>query len=144
MVTQVLEERFGAKGRVIHLMNHATTTDTLAPGPRPLNLQRAGWQPLAKRMDRDNDLLVVYLHLARRRATNKLAASHWPLSVPWLTPRGTARGARTRPASATAVGGGVGLLFGGMDRTDGQRPHAGDDRRPTPRTPRTDAGACPS
>ncbi|REM66122.1 hypothetical protein DSI38_13840, partial [Mycobacterium tuberculosis] len=29
MVTQVLEERFDAKGRVIHLMNHATTAETL-------------------------------------------------------------------------------------------------------------------
>lgn len=83
MVTQLLEERFGAKGRVIHLMNHATTTDTL-PWATPLNLQRAV-AALAKRMDRDNDLLVVYL-TSHGASDHKLAASHYPLSVPWLTP----------------------------------------------------------
>ncbi|SCX39055.1 Peptidase C13 family protein [Variovorax sp. EL159] len=83
MVTQLLEDRFDAKGHVLHLMNHATTTDTL-PWATPLNLERAV-AALAQRMDRDNDLLVVYLtsHGAR---DHKLAAAHWPLSVPWLTP----------------------------------------------------------
>jgi hypothetical protein len=83
MVTELLEERFDAKGHVLRLMNHATTTDTL-PWATPLNLQRAV-AALAKRMDRDNDLLVIYLtsHGAR---DHKLAAAHWPLSVPWLTP----------------------------------------------------------
>lgn len=83
MVTQLLEERFGAKGRVIHLMNHATTAEAL-PWATPLNLRRA-IAALAARMDRDNDVLVVYLtsHGAR---DHQLAASHWPLTVPWLTP----------------------------------------------------------
>jgi hypothetical protein len=83
MVTQLLEERFDAKGRVIHLMNHATTAETL-PWATPLNLQRA-IAALAARMDRENDVLIVYLtsHGAR---DHKLAAAHWPLAVPWLTP----------------------------------------------------------
>ncbi|WP_240651295.1 MULTISPECIES: C13 family peptidase [unclassified Variovorax] len=83
MVTQVLEERFDAKGRVIHLMNHATTAETL-PWATPLNLRRA-IAALASRMDRENDVLVVYLtsHGAR---DHRLAAAHWPLTVPWLTP----------------------------------------------------------
>lgn len=83
MVTQVLEERFDARGRVIHLMNHATTAETL-PWATPLNLRRA-IAALAARMDRENDVLVVYLtsHGAR---DHRLAAAHWPLTVPWLTP----------------------------------------------------------
>ena len=83
MVAALLEERFDAKGRVIHLMNHATTAETL-PWATPLNLERA-IAALAERMDRENDVLVVYLtsHGAR---DHKLAAAHWPLSVPWLTP----------------------------------------------------------
>lgn len=83
MVTQVLEERFDARGRVIHLMNHATTAETL-PWATPLNLRRA-IAALAARMDRENDVLVIYLtsHGAR---DHRLAAAHWPLTVPWLTP----------------------------------------------------------
>ncbi|WP_432730445.1 C13 family peptidase [Variovorax sp. W6] len=83
MVTQVLEDRFDARGRVIHLMNHPTTAETL-PWATPLNLRRA-IAALASRMDRENDVLVVYLtsHGAR---DHRLAAAHWPLTVPWLTP----------------------------------------------------------
>jgi hypothetical protein len=83
MVTELLEARFDAKGRVLHLMNHATTAETL-PWATPLNLERA-IAALSKVMDRENDVLVVYLtsHGAR---DHKLAAAHWPLSVPWLTP----------------------------------------------------------
>lgn len=83
MVTQVLEERFDAKGRVIHLLNNPATAETL-PWATPLNLRRA-IAALAARMDRENDVLVVYLtsHGAR---DHRLAAAHWPLTVPWLTP----------------------------------------------------------
>lgn len=83
MVAKLLEERFDAKGRVLHLMNHATTTDTL-PWATPLNLQRAV-AALAQRMDREEDLLVVYM-TSHGASDHKLAASHWPLTVPWLTP----------------------------------------------------------
>jgi hypothetical protein len=83
MVSRVLAERFDAEGRVIQLLNHATTAAT-HPWATPLNLQRAV-DALAQRMDRDNDVLVVYMtsHGAR---DFKLAASHWPLDVPPLSP----------------------------------------------------------
>lgn len=83
MVAKLLEERFDAKGRVLRLMNHATTTDTL-PWATPLNLRRA-IAALAERMDRENDVLVVYM-TSHGASDHKLAASHWPLTVPWLTP----------------------------------------------------------
>ena len=83
MVSAVLAERFDAQGRVIHLLNHAGTAHT-HPWATPLNLQRA-IEALAQRMDRDNDVLVVYMtsHGAR---DFKLAASHWPLEVAPLSP----------------------------------------------------------
>jgi hypothetical protein len=83
MVSAVLAERFEARGRVIHLLNHAGTAAT-HPWATPLNLQRAV-DALARRMDRDNDVLVVYMtsHGAR---DFRLAASHWPLEVPPLSP----------------------------------------------------------
>ncbi|SDD18048.1 Peptidase C13 family protein [Variovorax sp. CF079] len=84
MVATLLEERFDAKGRVLRLVNHATTTQEL-PWATPLNLRRAV-EALAARMDRERDVLVLYMtsHGAR---DFKLAATHWPLTVPWLTPQ---------------------------------------------------------
>ncbi len=83
LVSGVLAERFDAEGRVIHLLNHAGTAAT-HPWATTLNLQRA-ITALAQRMDRENDVLVVYMtsHGAR---DFKLAASHWPLEVPPLSP----------------------------------------------------------
>lgn len=83
MVSQLLQERFDAQGRVLHLLNHAETTDTHA-WATPENLERAV-HALAARMDKDNDLLVVYMtsHGARN---HQLAASHWPLEVAPTTP----------------------------------------------------------
>lgn len=83
MVSGVLADRFDANGRVIHLLNHGGTAAT-HPWATTLNLQRA-IEALAQRMDRDNDVLVVYLtsHGAR---DFKLAASHWPLEVAPLSP----------------------------------------------------------
>lgn len=83
MVKGVLGERFDAEGRVLHLANHATTAAAL-PWATPLNLQRAV-QALAARMDRDEDVLVVYL--TSHGASNfRLSAAHHPLSVDDLTP----------------------------------------------------------
>jgi len=83
MVADVLAERFDAKGRVLRLLNHATTADSL-PWATPLNLRRAV-AALAERMDREHDVLVVYL--TSHGASNfRLASEHWPLQVPWLTP----------------------------------------------------------
>ena len=83
MVSALLQERFAAKGRVIHLLNHAETAATHA-WATPQNLQRA-IAGLAQRMDRDNDVLVIYMtsHGARN---HELAAAHWPLQVPPATP----------------------------------------------------------
>ena len=83
MVSTLLQERFDAQGRVLHLLNHAETAGTHL-WATPQNLQRA-ITALAARMDRDNDVLVVYMtsHGARDHA---LAASHWPLEVPPVTP----------------------------------------------------------
>jgi hypothetical protein len=83
MVSRVLAERFDAEGRVVQLVNHASTTQThlWATG---LNLERA-IDAIAQRMDRNNDLLVVYM-TSHGASDFKLAASHWPLEVPSVTP----------------------------------------------------------
>lgn len=83
MVSTLLQERFDAQGRVVHLLNHAETAATHA-WATPQNLQRA-IGALAQRMDRDSDVLVVYMtsHGARN---HQLAASHWPLEVAPVTP----------------------------------------------------------
>jgi hypothetical protein len=83
MVSRVLAERFDAEGRVVHLVNHATTTKT-HPWATTLNLQRA-IDAIAQRMDRNNDVLVVYM-TSHGASDFKLAASHWPLQVPPLSP----------------------------------------------------------
>jgi Peptidase C13 family len=84
MVAGVLADRFEAQGRVLRLVNHARTADSL-PWATPLNLQRA-ISALAQRMDREQDVLVVYL--TSHGASNfRLAAEHWPLQVPGLTPQ---------------------------------------------------------
>ncbi|HYE41621.1 MAG TPA: C13 family peptidase, partial [Ramlibacter sp.] len=83
MVAGLLAQRFDAEGRVLHLANHATTSERL-PWATPLNLQRAV-QALAQRMDREHDVLVVYLtsHGARNF---RLSAAHWPLKVEGIAP----------------------------------------------------------
>ena len=83
LVTNVLAQRFGAQGRVVQLLNHATTAQTHA-WATPLNLQRS-LHGLAQRMNLQRDVLVVYL--TSHGAQNfQLAASHWPLEVEPLTP----------------------------------------------------------
>lgn len=83
MVAEVLAQRFDAQGRVLQLVNHPTTAGNL-PWATPRNLQRAV-EAIAERMDRDQDLLVVYLtsHGAR---DFQLAAAHPPLQVDSVSP----------------------------------------------------------
>lgn len=83
MVAQVLAQRFDAEGRVLRLVNHATTAASL-PWATPLNLQRA-IAAVAQRMDPEEDILVVYLssHGAQDFA---LAAAHHPLEVAPVSP----------------------------------------------------------
>jgi hypothetical protein len=83
LVAELLAERFDASRRVLQLVNHADTLESL-PWATPLNLKRA-IAAIAERMDREHDLLVVYLtsHGAR---DFQLAAEHPPLQVEALSP----------------------------------------------------------
>ncbi|MDB5942200.1 MAG: putative rane protein [Ramlibacter sp.] len=82
MVAGLLKDRFDARG-VLHLLNNPATTQT-HPWATPQNLERA-IEALAGRMDRENDLLVVYM-TSHGASDFKLAASHWPLSVETVSP----------------------------------------------------------
>ncbi len=83
MVNALLQERFDARGRVMHLLNHPETAQTHV-WATPENLQRA-IAALGTRMDRERDVLVVYMtsHGARN---HELAAAHGPLQVAPVTP----------------------------------------------------------
>ena len=83
MVAKTLAERFDAEGRVLHLVNHASTADSRL-WATPLNLKRA-IDAVAARMDRENDVLVVYL-TSHGANDFKLAASHWPLQMDTVSP----------------------------------------------------------
>jgi len=83
MVSRVLAERFDADGRVVHLVNHASTAQTHL-WATALNMERA-IDAIAQRMDRNNDLLVVYM-TSHGASDFKLAAAHWPLQVPPVSP----------------------------------------------------------
>lgn len=82
MVKQVLEERFGAWGRVVSLVNNAATANEF-PWATTRNLERS-LQALAKAMDPERDVLVIYL-TSHGGADFKLAAENWPLQVEDLT-----------------------------------------------------------
>jgi Peptidase C13 family len=84
MVNRLLEERFDASGRTIHLLNHGGSTKTHLWATTQ-NLQRAV-EALAKLMDKEKDILVVYL-TSHGGSDFKLAAAHWPLEVEPLTPQ---------------------------------------------------------
>ncbi len=83
LVADVLQQRFEAQGRVLRLANHPDTLTTL-PWATPHNLRRA-LEALASRMDRERDVLVVYL--TSHGAQNfQLAADHGPIQVETLSP----------------------------------------------------------
>ena len=83
LVADVLRQRFDADGRVIVLLNHRDTATTV-PWATPQNLHRA-IDLLASKMDREHDLLVVYL-TSHGAQDFQLAASHWPLDVDPIDP----------------------------------------------------------
>ena len=83
MVAALLADRFDAKERVLHLVNSASTSDTY-PWATALNLERA-IEALAAKMDREQDLLVVYL-TSHGASDYQLAASHGPLRVDTVSP----------------------------------------------------------
>ena len=83
LVADVLAQRFDARGRVLQLVNNPATATTL-PWATPLNLQRA-IEALAQRMDKQEDVLVVYL--TSHGASNfQLSAANPPLEVDTLSP----------------------------------------------------------
>jgi hypothetical protein len=82
MVKEVLEERFRARDRIVRLVNNRATATEL-PWATTLNLERS-LKALAEAMDKDRDVLVVYL-TSHGGADFKLAAEHWPLEVKDLT-----------------------------------------------------------
>lgn len=83
LVSQVISERFDAKGRTLQLVNHTETVEQW-PWATPLNLRRA-IRRLATVMDRDEDIL--FIHLTSHGARNgELAASFWPMEVTALKP----------------------------------------------------------
>lgn len=84
MVAGVLQERFGAQGHVLQLVNHPSVTESI-PWATNQNLQ-ASLQALAAQMDLERDVLVVYLS-SHGGADFKLATQHWPLEVAELTPQ---------------------------------------------------------
>jgi len=83
LVADLLAQRFDAKGRVLQLVNHANTADSL-PWATPLNLKRAV-AALGQRMDREHDVLVVYL-TSHGANDFQLAAANPPLEVDSLSP----------------------------------------------------------
>jgi hypothetical protein len=83
LVTHVMQQRFGADGKSIQLVNSAATAHEM-PWATPLNLRRA-IQRVADVMDRERDVLFIHLtsHGAR---SGQLAAAFWPLTVDVVTP----------------------------------------------------------
>lgn len=84
MVAKLLADRFDAKGRVVHLVNHARTVATHA-WATPENVRRAV-DILAQRMDPAEDVLVIYM-TSHGANDFRLAAAHPPLGVAEMTPR---------------------------------------------------------
>jgi Peptidase C13 family len=84
LVATVMQERFGAAGRTIQLVNNRKTSREW-PWATPLNLQRS-IQQMAKVMNRDED--VLFIHLTSHGARNgELSAEFWPMSIDPVTPQ---------------------------------------------------------
>ncbi|NPC57067.1 C13 family peptidase [Caenimonas soli] len=114
MVAKLLADRFDARGRVVHLANHPLTARTHL-WATPANLERAV-DALAERMDRENDVLVVYL-TSHGAKDFMLAAANGALQVEPLSPSELRRvldqaGIRNRVIAVSACysGGWVGPL----------------------------------
>lgn len=84
LVTQVLQQRFDATGHVVQMVNHPSVVSRL-PWATNQNLQ-ASIQAVADKMDRDQDVLVVYLS-SHGGSDFKLASANPPLEVAELTPQ---------------------------------------------------------
>jgi hypothetical protein len=84
VVADVMAQRFDTRGRTLQLVNNIATTDRL-PWATPLNLERS-IERMARRMDRDNDILFIHL-TSHGGADGHLAASFSPLAMDALTPQ---------------------------------------------------------
>lgn len=82
MVAERMVRRLGADGRIVRLLNHPAATQQW-PWATPWNLQRT-IQALASRMDRERDVLLIYMTSHGGR-DHHLSSSHWPLQVDALT-----------------------------------------------------------
>jgi Peptidase C13 family len=82
MVEGVMQQRLGAKGRVVKLVNHASATQD-TPWATPRNLQKAV-QAIGQTMRREQDVLLLYI-TSHGGADHRVASSHWPLEVEDLT-----------------------------------------------------------
>jgi hypothetical protein len=82
----LVSKRFGAHGRVVTLVNHL---DSLTTAPRPLatleNL-RIALAGVGKVMDRDEDVLLLYLTM-HGTEDHELAVQLPPVLEQWITPR---------------------------------------------------------
>ena len=84
LVATLMQERFGAAGRSLQLVNNRRTVREW-PWATPLNLQRA-IRRVAQVMNRDED--VLFIHLTSHGARDgQLAAEFWPLDIDPLTPQ---------------------------------------------------------
>jgi hypothetical protein len=84
LVAAVMQERFGAAGRTIQLVNNRSTIGEW-PWATPLNLHRS-IQRMSQVMKRDKDIL--FIHLTSHGARNgELSAEFWPLSIDPVTPQ---------------------------------------------------------
>src|SRR5690606_37093687 len=81
----LMSRRFGAQGRVVTLVNHL---DSFTTAPRPLatleNL-RIALAGVGKAMDRDEDVLLLYLTM-HGTPEHELAVSLPPVLEEWITP----------------------------------------------------------
>ncbi|MFL6627307.1 MAG: C13 family peptidase [Vitreoscilla sp.] len=84
VVAGVMAQRFDTRGRTLQLVNNVATAERL-PWATPLNLERS-IERMARRMDRDNDILFIHL-TSHGGADGQLAASFFPLTVDALTPQ---------------------------------------------------------
>lgn len=83
VVTALLRDRYDAAGRTVSLVNHPRRAAD-APIATLTSLRRA-LAAIGSRMDRDEDLLVLYLtsHGSER---HRLAVSYWPLKLDEIDP----------------------------------------------------------
>ncbi len=82
----LMSQRFGARGRVVTLINHS---DSLISAPRPLATQdnlQAALTGIGKVMDRDEDLLLLFMtmHGTRQHLLfMQMAPDYWTLIDPY-------------------------------------------------------------